>query len=228
MGLTLALCLASAPWLQAQQKPASSTPAQNNSNPSNPFPEDTKDVPVMPSTATALDAAQGNAGDVPPVAVNLPANDVDPVRSPDEPATSDDAESAHSFSSSRSGLESILPDPNAPPDRKQQGRRNRHEAEAAPDHQETAEEDLTVGKYYLDNKNWKAAQSRFQSAMVLSPESPEVYWGLAESARHLGDVTSARANYLKVIEYDPDSRHAKEAAKVLKTPEMAEKTAKAK
>jgi predicted Zn-dependent protease len=137
--------------------------------------------------------------------------------------TVDDTESAHSFSSSRSGLDSVLPDPNAP-DSPQQGRRNRRRAEAVPEHKETAAEDVSVGKYYLDNKNWKAAQSRFQSAMVLSPEDPDVYWGLAESARHLGDVTSARANYLKVIEYDPDSRHAKDAAKTLKTPEMAEKT----
>ena len=27
-----------------------------------------------------------------------------------------------------------------------------------------------MAKYYLDQKNWKAAQSRFQSALVLSPE----------------------------------------------------------
>ena len=32
---------------------------------------------------------------------------------------------------------------------------------------ETAKEDISVGKYYLDQKNWKAALSRFQSALVL-------------------------------------------------------------
>jgi len=42
---------------------------------------------------------------------------------------------------------------------------------------ETSKEDITVGKYYLDQKNWKAAQSRFQSALVLAPEEPDVYWG---------------------------------------------------
>ena len=57
--------------------------------------------------------------------------------------------------------------------------------------------------------------------LVLSPEEPEVYWGLAESARHLGNFADARANYLKVVEYDPGSRHAKDAAKLLKTPEIA-------
>ena len=35
-------------------------------------------------------------------------------------------------------------------------------------------------------------------------------WPNAE--RHLGDFADARANYLKVREYDPGSRHAKDAA----------------
>jgi tetratricopeptide (TPR) repeat protein len=77
-----------------------------------------------------------------------------------------------------------------------------------------------VGKYYLDIKNWRAALSRFQSALVLSPEDPEVYWGLAESARYLGNFADARGYYQKVIEYDPGSKHAKEAEKALKDPQI--------
>ena len=86
---------------------------------------------------------------------------------------------------------------------------------------ETAAQDINVAKYYLDNKNWRAALSRYQSAMVLAPEDPEVYWGLAVSQHHMGDYASARANYEKVIEYDPDSKHGKEARKALKEPEIA-------
>jgi len=56
---------------------------------------------------------------------------------------------------------------------------------------------------------------------VLDPENPDVYWGLAESQRHTGDYASAKANYLKVTEYDPDSKHGKEAKKILKDPEVA-------
>jgi tetratricopeptide (TPR) repeat protein len=78
-----------------------------------------------------------------------------------------------------------------------------------------------VGKYYLDNKNWKAALSRFESALVLDPDNPDVYWGLAESQRHLGNFADARANYQKVVDYDPDSRHGKDARKALKDPEIA-------
>lgn len=222
-GLALAcgamLCLPCAAWGQtaaAQQKPA---PAQSGSNP---FPEDTKDVPVMPSTPGALANAESDAGEAPPVVADLPANDLDPVRSPDDGNAGDDTDTATGFSSSRSGADSLLPDPNAPPS-KQKGRRGWHENAPAQEHKETAEEDLSVGKYYLDNKNWRAAQSRYQSALVLAPENPDVYWGLAESARHLGDAKSARANYEKVIEYDPDSKRAKEAAKALKSSDLAAK-----
>jgi predicted TPR repeat methyltransferase len=63
--------------------------------------------------------------------------------------------------------------------------------------------------------------SRFQSALVLAPEDPEVYWGLAVSQQHMGDFAGARANYEKVLEYDPDSKHGKEAKKALKEPELA-------
>ena len=90
-----------------------------------------------------------------------------------------------------------------------------------PTHSESAKEDIDVGGYYLDKKNWHAAMSRFQSAMVLDPENPDVYWGLAEAERHLGDFAEARAYYQKVVDYDPDSKHAKEASKALKDPEIA-------
>jgi TolA-binding protein len=56
---------------------------------------------------------------------------------------------------------------------------------------------------------------------VLAPEDPEVYWGLAVSQQHMGDNANARANYEKVIEYDPDSKHAREAKKALKEPDLA-------
>lgn len=213
LGALALLALASA---LAAQAPAPQKPAAGGN--ANPFPEDTSSVPVMPNSAAGLEAATSSS-DVPPMAADLPANDVDPVRSPDDAAPAEDSGPASGFSSSRSGLDSVLPDPNAP-DAKNKGRKRGGRPEPPP-HQETAKEDITVGKYYLDNKNWRAALSRYQSAMVLAPEEPEVYWGMAESQRHLGDLAGAKINYQKVIDYDPDSHHAKEAAKLLKSPEMA-------
>jgi tetratricopeptide (TPR) repeat protein len=144
---------------------------------------------------------------------DLPRADADPVRSPDDPI--DSSTDAQGFSSSTTGMDRVLP----PPDTDSTGRNNKNHP--APEHQETAAEDESVGSYYLDQKNWKAALSRFESAVVLDPENPEVYWGLGEAQRHLGKFTEARASYEKLLEYDPDSKHGKEARKLLKDPELA-------
>ncbi|MGB6686877.1 MAG: tetratricopeptide repeat protein, partial [Terracidiphilus sp.] len=141
--------------------------------------------------------------------------DRDPARSPDDAApnatSGSGGESSSESSSDVPGIDSMIPKPDE----------DRKAKKEAPEYQETAADDINVGKYYLERKDWKAALSRFQSAMVLAPENAEVYWGLAESERHLGDFARARASYLKVMEYDPDSRHYKEAEKALKEPEIA-------
>lgn len=192
------------PQNQQQSKP----PAQ-----SNPFPEDTNKVPVLPNGTEAAPAPPAAASEAPP---SLPAGDVDPVRSPDEPPPGA-APSASGFSSSSADLANIL----APPPDDEKDTRKHGKAAEPPEHKETAKEDESVGEYYLEQKNWRAALSRYESALVLDPENPDVYWGLAESQRHMGQLANARANYLKVMEYDPDSKHAKEAKKLLKEPEMA-------
>lgn len=115
-------------------------------------------------------------------------------------------------------MNDLLPGPD---DDAQPGKRNKKGSRVVPEHHETAAEDENVGSYYLDNKNWKAALSRYQSAMVLDPDNPEVYWGLAESQRHLGNFADARANYQKVVDYDPDSRRGKDARKALSDPQIA-------
>lgn len=183
----------------------------------NPFPEDTNSVPVMPSKVTP-DAPQGNFSETEGEGIPAPRNDEDPVRSPDGASDAGGNVQDQESSSNTKDLDSLLPGPGD--DETDNKRKKRSTAlDEAP--KETPQQDISVGKYYLDNKNWRAALSRFQSALVLAPDEPEVYWGLAESQRHMGDFASARANYQKVIEYDPDSKHAKEAKKALKDPELA-------
>lgn len=196
------------------QKPAAAQPQTG----SNPFPEDTSTVPLLPSKGTPVlpegtykgDEYESGGG-----RVALPGEDLDPVRSPDDPAPAAGSGQQEDSSSSLSGLDKLLP----PPDDDQTGRKKKKEKEST--HQEAASEDINVGGYYLDRKNWKAAYSRFQSALILDPENPDVYWGLAEAERQLGDFTNARAHYEKVLEYDPDSKHGKEARKALKDPAIA-------
>jgi tetratricopeptide repeat protein len=190
-----------------QQPPR--TPTQTNSNP---FPEDTSSVPIIPTHETP-DLPQSDAGNF---GLPMPPDDADPMRSPEDAAAAAEP-SDSSSSSSLSGLRDLPP----PDDTPLPGKHKRKDEQVVPEHQETAAEDESVGSYYLENKNWKGALSRFQSALVLDPDNPDVYWGLAECERHTGDFTDARANYLKVREYDPGSRHAKEAGKALDDPEIA-------
>jgi hypothetical protein len=203
------------PPADTSQKPAA-TPAKPAE--ANPFPEDTGNVPVMPSNTTPAppDETYGGSDSV---RVPLPSEDLDPVHSPDDPAPDNDYVQPLESSSSSAGMDKLLPGPDD--DDQAQGRKRKKLTVPGPEHQETSAEDIQVGEYYLDTKNWKAALSRFESAMVLAPDEPEVYWGLAESERHLGDFADARAYYQKVAEYDPDSKHGKEAMKALKDPEIA-------
>src|SRR5271166_3558010 len=197
------------PAVEGQKPP---TAPQSSANP---FPEDTSNVPVMPSKATpplpdGTYSRGNNAG--PP----LPGEDIDPMRSPDDPAPATTTDQGEASSSSLTNLDRLLPKPeDDQPDKKKKL------IFKEPTHEEAGSKDIAVGGYYLQTKNWRAALSRFESALVLDPENPDVYWGLAVAEHRLGNFADARAYYSKVIEYDPDSRHAKEAQKALKEPEIA-------
>ena len=203
-----------------QSKPAGQSQQPTGTQPqtgSNPFPEDTSTVPVMPSKGTPVLPEGTYKGDeYESGGVPLPGEDLDPVRSPEDPVPAAGSGQQEDSSSSLTGLDKLLP----PPDDDQTGKK-RKLAVKEPTHQEAASEDINVGGYYLERKNWKAAYSRFESALILDPENPDVYWGLAEAERQLGDLANARAHYEKVLEYDPDSRHGREARKALKYPAIA-------
>jgi hypothetical protein len=204
------------------QIPQPSQPKGQSGSGANPFPEDESTVPVMPTKnapdvpeASPKGAADRNMEDL---GALFPAGDMDPVRGPDSAAGEEG--SAQGFSSSSNGVDTLLPPPDADTN---SGRKHGRggDDDSATTHHESAAEDENVGKYYLDNKDWRAALSRFESALVLDPDNPDVYWGLAESERRLGQFADARANYMKVMEYDPGSRHAKDAKKALQEPELA-------
>ncbi|MGD1062997.1 MAG: tetratricopeptide repeat protein [Terracidiphilus sp.] len=207
----------SQPAAGAQNPPAAQTPARvQTQSDQNPFPEDTSDIPVMPTHVSPGtipgDSDETRAGRIP-----MPADDVDPVRSPEDAGTASENQQ-QSSSSSLAGMRDLLPPAD---DDVQPGKHHRKGEQTVPEHHETAAEDESVGQYYIDRKDWKAALSRFQSALVLDPDNPDVYWGLAEAEYHLGNFADARANYQKVMDCDPGSRHAKEARKALADPAIA-------
>ncbi|MGP8271233.1 MAG: tetratricopeptide repeat protein [Terracidiphilus sp.] len=229
IALVFAGCLLAATRLTAQAPGGGqSTPAADGQKPAaappqseaNPFPTDTSNVPVLPTKREFIpndDSYGGPENGSDARRFPLPGEDQDPVRSPDDAAPAADNGADQTWSSSISGIDRLLPRP----EDDQTGKRKKKDTEIEAEHKETSSEDISVGKYYMDNKDWKGALSRFQSALVLDPEEPEIYWGLAECERHLGDFADARANYQKVIDYDPGSRHAKDATKALKEPEIA-------
>lgn len=198
-----------------QQNPSAQQALQKPSSGSNPFPEDTSNVPVVPTTAQPAApppaSAPENGGAETTTLLN---NDKDPVHSPDDPVETDAG--ADGFSSSLAGSGDVnIPDE----DRPAKHRRKQNEPII---HQVTAKEDEDVGEFELSRKNWRAALSRFQSALVTDPENPDVYWGIAEAQRGLGNDAEAKANYQKVVDYDdPESKHSKEAKKLLKSPQLS-------
>ena len=206
----------------ASQKPQSNSlqPGATTHSSSNPFPEDTSTVPVMPSRTTPV-LPEGTYHSPVSYGIPLRGEDVDPVRSPDDPeptaASGSDTDSSANSSSSLTGIETLLPTPG---DDQPNGKKRKLLIIKEPTHQEAASKDIEVGSYYLQTKNWKGALSRFESALVLDPENPEVYWGLAEAEHHLGDYAHAKENYLKLLEYDPDGPHGKQARKELKDPAL--------
>jgi hypothetical protein len=195
------------------QAPAATPPPAD----ANPFPGDITNVPVMPKSLTPDVPAASPDEAVDKMAA--PFDDLDPVKSPDTADGGTDIVQGRESSSDIKSMDSLLPTPGDDDAPTGKHKKKGDAIEGAP--KETSKEDISVGQYYLDNKNWKAALSRFQSAMVLAPDEPEVYWGLAEANRHLGNFAEAKANYQKVVDYDPDSKHAKDAKKALKEPELA-------
>jgi hypothetical protein len=194
--------------------PTQQQSAQKPAGGSNPFPEDTNSVPVVPMGEGSAPAAPAADSGESAGTTNLLHDDTDPVHSPDDPPPGA-SDSDIGFSSSLTGANDVnIPDETRP------GKHGKNKDEALV-HQVTAKEDEDVGELELDRKNWRAALSRYQSALITDPENPDVYWGLAESQRELKDFANAKANYEKVMEYDPDSKHAKEAKKRLKEPELA-------
>jgi tetratricopeptide (TPR) repeat protein len=197
-----------------QKPPAQQQPPQKPPADANPFPEDTTSVPVVPTTAEPAPVPATPPASEGAATTGLLKNDTDPVHSPDDPAT--DGSNAEGFSSSLAGTGDVNI-----PDEERRDKHGRVQQQPAV-HQETAKEDESVGEFELNRKNWRAALSRYQSALVNDPENPDVYWGIAEAQRGLGNYAEAKANYQKVVDYDdPESKHSKEAKKLLKSAQLA-------
>jgi len=214
----------------AGQKPGGdgkpdSTQTKQKSGSDNPFPGEDPNAPIIPVEPSAGDRSgagrapdsgrPGNPGDGSAGAGRRDADpDGDPVRSPDGVGryANDDG-----FSSSRSGVSQVPTEEDDAAQSKSMKGKTRLQV---------IKEDLDVGGFYLDKKNWKAAQGRFASAFALDAENPDSVWGLAEAERHLQLYKDAAEHYKLFLSYEPDGKRGREARKALEEVEAAQPTAR--
>jgi tetratricopeptide (TPR) repeat protein len=135
------------------------------------------------------------------------------VRTPDALGSfaSDDG-----FSSSRSGLKQLPAEDDT--------ERTPGSSAKVKTRVQLVKEDVDVGNYYLQRKNWKAAQSRFADAFGRDSEDPDAVLGLAEAERHLELFKEAAEHYKLFLTYDPDGPHSKAARKALDEVQAARPT----
>jgi len=204
-----------APTSQAQ--PASQTGQTAKPGSDNPFPGEDSNVPIIPLPgAPGSDAASGDrAGDAGRTPRRDSDPDGDPVRSPDPAgnfAAADDG-----FSSSRSGLKQ--------PSGDEQVDARPGKSAKSKTREQLIKEDIDVGGFYMEKKEWKGAKSRFADAFALDGENSDALWGLAEAERHLQLYTEAADHYKLLLSYEPDGKRGREARKGLEAAEAAKSAA---
>ncbi len=217
----------------AKPAPDSAGPAANSVKPvtssdkaaQNPFPGTGANAPIIPIEPGAADEAPQHATPSPTVSDIDP--DGDPVRTPEwndpasDPATAQQTQdSASGYSSSSAGVQDWnTPDPATatPGGKHRRGhgkQQDNSDVEQTPD--QRLKEDLNVGSFYLDQKNFIAARARFAEAFQMNPEETRALWGLAVSEQHLQMYAQARQHYELYLSYGMDGREAKEAQRAIK------------
>ena len=78
-----------------------------------------------------------------------------------------------------------------------------------------ATEDVKVGGFYLDRRDYKGAYSRYKEATLVDPANADAVFGLAAAARGLNRKDEATQNFQIYLDAFPDGKKAKEARKAL-------------
>jgi tetratricopeptide (TPR) repeat protein len=200
---------------QVPPAPQASDKANDKKGSDNPFPGEDAGAPIIP-----VDSGNGGNGAGAPSSHKTPEEtsnpgardlDGDPVKSPDGAANVTD----DGFSSSRAGLDKL------PAEDDSDGKPGKSVKNKT--REQVIKENVDIGGFYLSQKNWKAAQMRFQAAFALDGENPDSVWGLAEAEKHLNLTKEAIGHYQLFLSYDPEGPHGKEARKALEQLELAQK-----
>ena len=83
------------------------------------------------------------------------------------------------------------------------------------EHAQQAAKDIDVGYYYLNQKNYIAAESRLKEAVELKPDAAAAYIGLGQAQQKLGKMADARTSYEAYLRLEPDAHDADKVKKAL-------------
>lgn len=78
-----------------------------------------------------------------------------------------------------------------------------------------AAKDIDVGYYYLNEKNYIAAESRLKEAVELKRDAAAAYIGLGQAQQKLGKNSDARQSYEAYLRIAPDGPEAEKVKKAL-------------
>lgn len=179
--------------------PQSSTPAPANAPAGSrfPFPGEQDN----PASSSSSSSPLGDAGSSGSGSSSSSSSDEDP------------------FGDSNSGLPAGDDDPAAKAAAKRRAEKRRLAGSKPQTQDEREAEDLQVGSFYMDGENYRGAYLRAKDAVTYGSDDPEAHFLLAESARKLGKLDEALAEYRKCLTLDPIPKTKKAAEKAIK--EMA-------
>jgi tetratricopeptide (TPR) repeat protein len=220
----------------AQTKQQKQPPAHKSAAEENPFPADvskqaTQQQPKQPAdTPSAPDANQqreqkpGDAAKDNPFPEDVSKSAAAAAAAKDNDASSESSSGSSSSSSSSSAGDDTDPnvDPNAdlPHDtgrRKLKKPSDKDIQSGSLAGQGMAGEDVRVGRFYLDTKDYKGAYGRFSEATRLDPTNVDAIYGLAAAAAGLHHTDEALTNYKLYLQVAPDGNNAKSARKAIQS-----------
>jgi tetratricopeptide (TPR) repeat protein len=78
-----------------------------------------------------------------------------------------------------------------------------------------AAKDIDVGYFYLNEKNYVAAEGRLKEAVEFKPDAAAAWVGLAQAQQKLGKDSAARQSYEAYLKLNPDGPDAEKARKAM-------------
>lgn len=194
-----------------QQQSGQQNKTSTQDLPSAPMPQPTagqkSEDTQRPSRPTPPPSEPGPYGPTGPAAASEPPRTAPP---PDAPGSS----------TSKDDKIDIAPPANDTKEHPDAGLDNPDIGEFHPFDPHRAAKDVEVGAFYFKRQNYRAAISRYRSALLYKPNDAIATFSLAEALEKAGDAHEAVKNYqayLKILPYGPKAKDAHKALERLQS-----------